>query len=164
MITLRTIFLFLHICTVSLWVAEGAVSLILGRFIRAYAGKPVEATLTLAMGRLESSLGSIAGMGILLTGLGLIWQDHYGLLGIGGGNTPTWLFIKQVVYIIIMGVVGSLIIPRSRKAEQQLEAAIKDAGAVTPEVRALLGRVNMFGIINTVLVLINVFLAVWKPT
>src|SRR5215510_1392606 len=98
MITLRTIFLFLHICSVSMWVAEAAVSLILGRFIRAYEGQPVEATLTLAMGLLQRGLGTIAGMGILLTGLGLIWQDHYGLLGIGGGITPTWLFIKQVVY------------------------------------------------------------------
>jgi hypothetical protein len=146
-----------------MWVAEAVVSIILGRFIRAYEDKPVEATLTLAMGRLQSGLGSIAGMGILLTGLGLIWQDHLGLLGIGGGVTPTWLFIKQVVYIILMAVVGSQLIPRSAKVEKQLEATIKEAGTVTSEARVLLARINTLGMINTALVLINVFLAVWKP-
>ena len=90
--------------------------LILGRFIRAYEGKPVEATLTLAMGRLQSGLGSIAGMGILLTGLGLIWQDHYGLLESVAHLHPHGYSLSRWSTSFMMGVVGSQIVPRTARS------------------------------------------------
>jgi hypothetical protein len=163
MTTARTIVLVLHIISAGCWTAEIIVELVSRPFLRANEGQPLEANLMLLRARIQSTLGSLGGFGILFTGFGLIAVDGLGFLGIGGGVTPTWLFIKQVIFLIALILVFTLLIPASVRGTRQLVEATRRAGSVTPEIRQLYTRVDFIGRFNNLLVLVNIILAVWKP-
>lgn len=163
MITLRHLLLIIHIISAGIWIAQFAVEMAFVPILRSQRGKPLELTLTMTQGRVLSRMGQIGGLGILLTGLGLIAVDGFGLLGIGGSFTPTWLLIKQIVYIVAMVVVGALIVPNSARIEKQLAEAAQGASVVTPEIQQLNGRVRNASLVINLLVLTNIILAVWKP-
>ncbi|MCC6615572.1 MAG: hypothetical protein IT320_19015 [Anaerolineae bacterium] len=163
MAELRIILLVIHIVAVGLWIGQEGVTFALGRLIQGAAGKPQELTLMSAQLAAASFMGGMAGPIVLLTGLGLIWVDGYGLLGIGGRFTPTWLMLKQIVYIILLVIVFGLITPRAKQYQQAAAAAGASGGTVTPEVRALWTQARTIGLIHSALVLLNVILAVWKP-
>ena len=127
----------IHIVAVGLWISQEGVKFFLGRMIQGAAGKPQELTLMNVDLGVASFLGGMAGPIVLLTGLGLTWVDGYGILGIGGGFTPTWLMIKQIVYLILLVLVFALITPRAKQYQQAAAAAGSSGGTVTPEVRAL---------------------------
>ncbi len=162
MIALRVIFLVIHIISAGLWISEEFASVIIARLMRSQRGKPSE----LAFGRvnlaLNSTFGPIAGMGILITGLGLTAVDGYSILGIGG-YTPTWLFVKQLVYIGLMVFVTVYLQPTGKRLKESFESAT-EGGIASDETRALAHRIWMLGRIHTLLVLVNIILAVWKPT
>ncbi|MBE0691175.1 MAG: hypothetical protein IH587_13735 [Anaerolineae bacterium] len=163
MAELRIVFLVIHIVAVGLWISQEGVKFVLGRLIQGAAGKPQELTLMNVDLAVAGFLGGLAGPVVLLTGLGLIWVDGYSLLGIGGGLTPTWLMIKQIVYIILLILVFGLITPRAKQYQKAAAAAAASGGTVTPEVRALWSQARTIGLIHSALVLINIILAVWKP-
>ncbi|MCA9904890.1 MAG: hypothetical protein KC547_13630 [Anaerolineae bacterium] len=163
MTELRFILLIIHIVAVGLWIGQEGVTFALGRLIKGAAGKPQELTLMNAHLAAVGFMGGLAGPVVLLTGLGLIWVDGYGLLGIGGGLTPTWLMVKQIVYIILLILVFGLITPRVKQYQQAAAAAAASGGAVTPEVRSLWNQARTIALIHSALVLLNIILAVWKP-
>src|SRR5690349_9192033 len=163
MITLRHIFLVIHIISAGIWITQFVIEMAFVPILRAQRGKPLELALTLTQWRVLSLMGQVGGMGILLTGLALIAVDGFGLLGIGGSFTPTWLLIKQLVYIVAMILVGALIVPYNARIEKQLAEAAESASVVTPEVRRLSERVRNASFMVNLLVLVNIILAVWKP-
>ena len=104
----------------------------------------------MAQGQLLALLGQLGGVGVLITGIGLISIDGYALFGIGG-FTPTWLFIKQVIYVIAIVIVGAVI---TRGMREMMTAG--GSGEIPP-------RVQMASYLVNALVLVNIVLAVWKP-
>ncbi|MCC7448518.1 MAG: DUF2269 family protein [Anaerolineae bacterium] len=163
MITLRHILLVIHIISAGIWITQFVIEMAFVPILRAQRGKPLELTLTLAQWHVLSVMGRVGGMGVLLTGLGLIAVDGFGLLGIGTGFTPTWLLIKQLVYIVAMILVGTLVVPYTARVEHELAEAAEGTSIVTPEVRQLSERIRNASLAVNLLVLINIILAVWKP-
>ncbi|MEP7292810.1 MAG: hypothetical protein ABI835_13590 [Chloroflexota bacterium] len=149
----KAILLALHIISAGAWISQFIAEFAMERFARKMSGKPGAQLLGMAEGQVASLLGQIGGIGILLTGLGLIGVDGYALFGIGG-YTPTWLIIKQVVYVVAMAIVGGVVIRGTRGLE---------AAAAAGQPVEIPSRVIMASRLVNVLVLVNIFLAVWKP-
>jgi hypothetical protein len=162
--SLRIILLVIHIIAAGLWISGAAAEFFLGRMIKANRGKPTELTLMSATVQYLGVAGSLAGITVLLTGLGLTWVDGLGILGIGGSVTPTWLFIKQVIYIILLVIVFAGLQPVAVRLSKQFAQAASGSQTVTPETYAIYDRFRMIATLHNLLVLVNIILAVWKPT
>jgi hypothetical protein len=149
----KVILLTLHIISAGAWISQFFVEVAIGRLARKVKGQPGAHLLAIAEGRAASMLGQIGGIGILITGFGLLGVDSYSFLGLTG-YTPLWLMIKQVIYIIAMVIVFGVIIRGTRR----FSAAV--AAGEQPEIPV---NVVMASRLVNVLVLVNIVLAVWKP-
>ena len=145
----KVILLTLHIISAGAWVSQFFVEVAIERFARTMKGQPGAHLLAIAEGRAASLLGQIGGIGILITGFGLLGVDRYAFLGIGG-HTPLWLMIKQVIYIIAMVIVFAVVIRGTR-------------GFATGQATEIPSTVVLASRLVNVLVLVNIVLAVWKP-
>lgn len=163
MTAIRYALIVLHIIAAGIWIAQLAAEFGFRLAMRGSKGKPVELPLMMAQGRVLGLMGQIGGIGILLTGFGLLWADGYALLGIGG-FTPTWLMIKQVVYLVALGTALFILQPMQKRLIPQFVAAAKGTPTVTPEIQAMFGRLTNISRFINVLVIVNIILAVWKPT
>jgi hypothetical protein len=159
---LRTLLLILHIMFAAMVFAQIPIEFILRRVRARQKGTPAELGTLLLHGQLNQSLGSIGGIGLLLTGLGLGFIRGEGFLGIGG-VTPLWLLIKQVNYIIILVLLMALLQPTAKRIYPAFAQAVQSAGTVTPEVQALFSRLQTVSLLINALVVVNIILAVWKP-
>lgn len=157
----RNILLIIHIIAAGLWIAEEFINLVMRRLIATNRGKPAELTLANATLVLNGTFGPLASMGILITGIGMTLNNGWVLLGIGG-FTPGWLVVKQVVYIVLIVFVMVALRPQSDKLAAAFKAATSD-GSMSDEARGLVSRMWILGTIHTLIVLVNIILAVWKP-
>ncbi len=162
MLNVRTVLLVIHIICAGLWIAQFVTTFVFERLIHTNEGKPAELTLMMAQIRVGSTAGMIAGNGILLTGLALIATQHLGFLGIGGSITPLWLFIKQIVYIILLVIVFVGINPLAARLQKQIVMASDGNTLATPEMRVQLNRIRMIIYVHDAFVLLNIILAVAK--
>jgi hypothetical protein len=162
MITIRHILLALHIIAAGIWIAQLAAEAGFVAVMRGSQGKPIELPLLMAQGRVISFMGQVGGIGILLTGFGLLWASNLSFLGIGG-FTPTWLLIKQIVYLAAMLIVFVALVPQQRKIMPKIIEAARGTPTVTPEIRQLNTRLTWISRFIDLLVLVNIILAVWKP-
>jgi len=147
----KAILLSLHIISAGLLISQFFVDFAMSRYISRAKGQPGGQLLGMAQGQLLALLGQLGGVGVLITGIGLISIDGYAFFGIGG-FTPTWLFIKQVLYVISIVIVGAVI----TRGMREMRAA--GSSGEIPQ------RVQMASYLVNVLVLVNIVLAVWKPT
>ncbi len=158
---LTLIFLALHILSAGIWLSQFVAEFAVERLLRARGGKPDAARLLLAEGEVASLLGSVGGTGILISGLVLTFQWHYGLLGIGGVYTPTWLVLMQLFYIIAMALVGAVVTRGSSRVTPQIEQAAEAGQPVPVEAQAAMSRVVLVSRLVNGLVLITFFLGVF---
>ncbi len=167
MTILWVIFLALHIFFAGMALSQIPVGLFFRRALARAAGTPGELSILATQGEVIGNLGQYGGIGLLLTGLALLGVNRYGttfgLLGLFA-PTPTWLFIKQVVYILIVVILVVALTPASKRAIAALKGAAQSASSVTPEVREASAKVAQISLIIDLLVIVNVILAVWKPT
>lgn len=156
---LRVILVVLHIVSAFAWLGGLLYTMFVGRLLRSSSDKAQILALRLAQDRIYSMGGAMGGNGVLLTGLALLAVDGYGLFGLFGGYTPTWLFIKQVVMVIALVLVFAVIRPAGAKYSTALAAAARD-GDIT-QVQALAPRLEQLANISHALVIVNIILAVW---
>ncbi len=159
MLIARNLLLVLHIISAGIWIASFPIGLILDRMGKKAQG-PAAGIYGALRGEMSGRLGQIGGIGILITGLGLIGIDKYGFLGIGC-QTPTWLVIKQAIYVILFIIGVGVLGPIGIRIEKAMSAA-RAGGAPPADVQALIARVKQLGYLTNLLVLINIGLAVWK--
>lgn len=159
---IRVGLLIIHIIAAGLWLSEEAIGIIFKRLIKANQGKPAELTLAQTAMTLFGTFGPLASMGILLTGIGMTLHSGWALLGIGA-FTPGWLVLKQIIYLGLIAYVMLVLLPRSNRIAALFEASTA-SGILSDEGREHLHRFWMIGMVHTLIVLVNVFLAVWKPT
>lgn len=154
------IFLVIHIISAGIWLSQFIAEVAIERFIRGRAEQSGAASLHLAEGEIASLLGSIGGMGILISGLLLTLSFHYGILGIGGVYTPTWLVLMQLSYIVAMALVGAVVTRGSDRVTPQIEQAAANGEPVPAEAQTTLSRMNVVSRLVNVLVLITIFVGV----
>jgi hypothetical protein len=158
----RVVLLVLHIISAGVWIAQFPAELGFNIARRSVKGTPAELPVLIAEMRVLGLLGQIGGLGILITGFGLIGIQQLGFLNIGG-VTPNWLLVKQIIYLatLLIFIIG--IMPATRKLRPMLVAAAQNATGITPEITELSNRLLLLSRITNLLVLINIVLAVWKP-
>jgi hypothetical protein len=161
--TARTIFLIIHVVCAGIWLSQFVVGVALERMANRAKGTAGESWTRLAQGNASSLMGQIGGIGILISGLALAGISQYGILGLFG-NTPTWLFIKQVVYIVAMAITGALIIRRTPLIIPPILQAAAKGEAPSAASNAELQRVFTVSHVVNLLVLINIVLGFWRPT
>jgi len=92
--------------------------------------------------------------GIFLASDGHQWQHFYVQWGIG-------------VVVVLGGLVGSVMIPTSKRAEEVARADLARAGGeqaqMSEDYRVLVRRLNAVGTLMTLLVLATIFIMVVKP-
>ena len=154
-------FLAIHIIASGFWLSQFVAVMALERFAQVVKGKPAEVAIKMAEGNVESMLGTAGGLGILISGLVLTFQFHYGILGIGGVNTPMWLVIMQVIFVIAMGMVGALVTRPARPVMVALSKALGEGQPVPADAAAAFSRIQLMSRIVNVLVLINFFVGLF---
>jgi uncharacterized membrane protein len=159
---IRVVLLILHIIFAGLWMAQFPIVLIFSRAIAAQANRPAGVTLLHMQIRLQSIMGMLAGVGILVTGLGLTFVSRWGVVNIGG-FTPDWLLVKQIVYSVLLVIVFAGIMPASRRLIKQFNAQANGNPSVTPEMGRLARRIRWLGYLEALLIVVNITVAVWKP-
>ncbi len=160
-IQLTLLFLTLHIISAGVWVSQFVAEWALERFAERVKGKPGEVALVMAQGSVASLMGTVGGMGILVTGLLLTFQFHYGILGIGGVYTPTWLVIKQIIFIVAMGIIGAVVTRSARQAMPALIQALSSGQPVPAEAKPVFDRAMLASRLVNLLVLINIFVGIY---
>ena len=145
--------------------AMGLVAGIFGRWIvlsRAAAEDRIDRTAELSelAGPFER-LVIRSSMFIIPVGLATAWAQGYDWLGL----TTFWMLASLVLFVATMLLVPTVFIPRGRRFEAALAAA-REAGAVTPELRAAFadGAVRFARTAEIVVLAIIVVLMVVKPT
>lgn len=156
---LRVIFVVLHILAALFWLTGFFFSFAFRGLLNSSSERAQTLALRIAQDRIYGMSGAIGGNGILLTGLALLAVDSYGLLSLFGAYTPTWLFIKQVVYIVALVLVFAVIRPAGAKYTVALADAAK--GGDIAQVQALAPRLEQYANLSHSLVIVNIVLAVW---
>jgi hypothetical protein len=159
---LRVLLIVLHIIFAGVWIAQFAAEIGFGLALRGSEGKAVELPLLMARTRVLGFMGQVGGIGILFTGFGLLWVTGLPFLGIGG-FTPTWLLIKQIVFLIAMVIVFIVLTPMQRRLVPQFVQAAKGTPTVTADIRALVSQMTSVSRLINLIVLVNIILGVWKP-
>jgi len=155
------LFVAIHIIAAGFWLSQFVAVIALERFAALVKGKPAEVAIKMAEGNVESLLGTAGGIGILISGLVLTFQFRYGILGIGGVNTPMWLVIMQVIFIIAMAMVGALVTRPARPIMEMLGKALANGEPAPAEATSGLNRIQLMSRIVNVLVLVNIFVGLF---
>ncbi|MDX2162980.1 MAG: hypothetical protein SF162_16815 [bacterium] len=158
---LRVIFLVLHILSAVAWLSGLFADLVFNRLIRSNNERANVIALRMAQNRLGGFAGQLGGIGILITGFGLIGVAGYGFLGLIN-PTPSWLVVKQVVYLLAFVLALALIQPASRRLGGALAEAAR--GGDVAAAQALAVPLERYALFSHLLVIVNIVFAVWKPT
>ncbi len=99
-------------------------------------------------------LGIVLAAGIFLASDGHHWSQFFVQWGLG-------------VVIVLGALIGAVMIPTSRRAEQlaarDIEAAAGGTVRMSEEYRVLVRRLNLVGTLMSLLVVVTVFFMVIKP-
>lgn len=154
------VFLFLHIICASMTIALMPFSIFMGKKTKRSKDTPAELYNIQTEFYISKTLGMIGGIGLLITGGGLAGVGHYPWFDFTGFP---WLAWKQTFYILILAINFALMVPLAKKIMPMIaqRLSIGNVGA-TDEIRALATKASMFGMIMTLLTLINTWLGATK--
>lgn len=101
---------------------------------------------------------------MLVTGIGLIWSGGFDLFA----PSSRWLISAIVVYAIAMSISVLVMLPNGTRMVQLLEMPAGGPGAAaagpSPEFLARAKRAQQLGMVMTGLLLVIIFLMVFRPT
>lgn len=92
----------------------------------------------------------VLGAGIYLAADGHYWKEFFVQWGIGA-------------IVVIGGLVGSVMIPTGKKAQETIERDLAAGGEVSEDYRRLTRRLNVVGSLLSLLVLVTVLFMAIKP-
>ena len=155
---------FFHITAVILFVG----GLFARQLVRRYAKKTdnvqLFATLSQAAGRIENILVIPGIQAAIVLGVILALIMGFPILGFLQGASQNWLLISNILLIGTLALVPTVLIPRGKKFEPILQAALA-RGQITPELRAAMDDkvVKLAHLYEEVALIIVVALMVLKP-
>jgi uncharacterized membrane protein len=133
--SLALIFKFLHIMT-ALWMVSGG----LGRNFTARKASQSQdihttAALVQLMGFFDRRMVIPGSSAVFLLGLLTAWAQGWPILGFLQGAAVNWVLVSILIYLSIMVIVFSVLVPRGRLFEAALQEAVAQ-GQVTPRLTA----------------------------
>jgi uncharacterized membrane protein len=153
-----------HIIAVILFIG----GLFARQLVRSYAKKSDDirmfATLNQAAGKIESILVRPGSILTLVFGVLLALIGGFPIFGFLQGASQNWLLVSNLLLIGSIVIVPTIFLPRGRKFEPLLQAALSK-GEITAELRAAMddGVVKTAHIYEEVSVIVVVILMVLKP-
>jgi uncharacterized membrane protein len=154
----------LHIIAVIMFVG----GLFARQLVRSYAKKTddikIFATLNNAAGRIESILVIPGSAATLVLGVILALIGGFPIFGFLQGASQNWLLVSNILLIGSLVIVPTVFIPRGKKFEPMLQAALVK-GEITSELRAAMDDdvVKLAHLYEEVSVIAIVALMVLKP-
>jgi uncharacterized membrane protein len=85
---------------------------------------PVTATLLGLSERFEKLMVRPGSELVFLFGLLTAWFERQPLLAVFAGARPAWVFVSLAIYLLTVPLVIAILLPRSRRRRQALEAAL----------------------------------------
>ncbi len=122
------------------------------------------ATFSQAAGKIESMM-VIPGMGaILVFGVTLALMGHLPILGFLQGAHQNWLLVSIILLIGTQVIIPTVFIPRGKKYEPVLQAALAK-GVITPELQSAMNDsvVSLAHLYEEIALMIITALMVFKP-
>jgi len=150
-----------------------AVAITLGgmfarQLVRANARKSddvkVVASLTHLAVRLDRTMVIPWSNIMILMGIVLAVIQKWPIFGFLQGASQNWLFVSNILLIIMVIIISAVFIPHNRKVEVLLQAALSD-GRITPQLTSALDdKVNKLGHLGEeAIILVVAALMVLKP-
>ncbi|MFI5262921.1 MAG: hypothetical protein ACHQM6_00240 [Candidatus Kapaibacterium sp.] len=129
--------------------------------MRATKGTPAELTVMANLNMIGATFGMIGGLGILITGGALTGIESYKWFAF---SEFPWLAWKQVIYVVILIINFSIVMPASKKMSKLIaeKVAAGGQGGASDEIRALGARIGMFAPLMNILALVNMVLGTSK--
>jgi hypothetical protein len=158
-----TVFLILHIIVAGCWISILFANIAMMGNLTKAQGTVGELYLMRSVISIGSVMGNIGGIGILITGFGLVGIQHMGIFPFGVVN---WLALKQTIFVILLVMTFAMMVPRVKMLRRLIaeELAGPDASkGASNGLRSQLGGIRTLGMMMNVLVLCNIILGVWKP-
>ena len=162
--SMMVLFKLLHVLS-AIWFISG----LLGRGLTlSQAAKTTDvesvASLVQLSGRFERLMVIPGTMVVLLFGFATAWLQGAPLLGVLQGATSNWLLVSLVLVISMIPIVPLVFIPRGKRFEQALAAALA-RGQVTPELSSAFADkgVAMARTYELLVVVVVVILMITKP-
>jgi uncharacterized membrane protein len=155
---------FLHIVAVIMCVG----GLFARQLVRQHAKKTNDvqlfATFSQAAGKIENTMVIPGMMAIMLLGVILALIGGSPILGFLQGAPQNWLLVSNILLIGILVIIPTVLIPRGKKFEPILQAALAK-GQITSELRAAMNdtTVNLAHRYEEVALIVIVALMVLKP-
>jgi len=156
-------FLILHIIAAGCWFSILFANIAMMGNLGRSQGTIGELYLMRSIISIGSVMGNIGGIGILISGLGLIVIQQQGIFPFGVVN---WRALKQTIFVILLAMTFGLMLPRVKTLRRLIaeELAGPDAAkGATNGLRSQLGGIRTIGMMMNLLVLLNIILGVWKP-
>lgn len=153
-----------HILAVILFIG----GLFARQLVRSYAKKNGDirsfATLNQAAGRIESILVRPGSILTLVFGVVLALLGGFPIFGFFQGATQNWLLVSNILLLGSIVIVPTVFLPRGRKFEPLLQAALAK-GEITSELRTAMDDpvVKLAHFYEEVSVIVVVILMVLKP-
>jgi hypothetical protein len=116
-----------------------------------------------AQARLGTVLGSLSGIGLLLTGGAYTGMMHLGWFPFG---TLNWLAYKQVIFVILLLMSFLIVMPKGKKIDVLIASEMASPNAskgASNELRQMMGTLKSVGTLMFLMVLANIVLGEWKP-
>ena len=132
--------------------------IMMGR-VKKSKGTPVELTTMSLMSILGKTMGMIGGIGLLITGGALVGIENYKWFSF---SEFPWLAYKQTVFVIILIINFTLVVPPSKKLEGMIAERMTMGGGATDKMRAIFGKIGMAAMLMNILTLIAMTFGVTK--
>ena len=155
---------FFHILAVALTIG----GMFARQAVRAYAKKSddvkIVASLTHLAVRLDRTMVIPWSNIMILMGIVLAVIQKWPIFGFLQGASQNWLFVSNILLIIMLIIIPAVFIPHNRKVEGLLQSALSD-GHITPQLASALDdKVNKLGhLAEEAIILVVAALMVLKP-
>lgn len=102
--------------------------------------------------------GMIGGLGILATGILMVAENP--IFGFFRFTVNHWLVTKQILMVILLIILGTIIIPTSKKIRKAIGSDFEKSEQLSDDVYTNLNKLFKWNMLINIIVLINFLLAI----
>lgn len=155
MIVASTILLALHVISAAIWLSILPAQMMLGKAIAKNEHPASKKDLVSTLISFIGFAGNVGGNGVLLTGIVMVaMTPYYGFFDFSGNH---WLASKQIIMVFLLGIVGAVVIPVSKKIRKSIEQSVHLT--VEDDIMKLVSKISLWTKISAVMIILNFLFA-----
>ena len=148
----------LHIIFAGMWLINLAAYPILRRSVLQNKNKTGEKKFIHLYLTFANLFGMVGGIGILTTGIFMVTDNS--LYGFFQFTANHWLTTKQVLMVILLIIIGTIVIPTSKKVRTAMGSNFEKNEPLGEDVYNNLNKLFKWNVVINLIVLINFLLAI----